>query len=74
VFGGLGVGRSRPNVNDLFPNPVSNTTNVAYAGGGLLYSFHPNAGVFVDAKFLLLAGREEFGAMKPVRAGVIWRF
>jgi hypothetical protein len=74
VLAGLGAGISQPNVNDIFTSRVTNNANVVYAGGGLIFPVGHGLALSVDAKFLLLAGREEIGAMVPIRAGVSWRF
>ena len=73
-FAGVGYGLSRPNVNDLFPNRVTNTADVVYVGGGMSFQPTDRLGVWADAKFQLMAGRQEIGALRSVRAGVTWRF
>jgi hypothetical protein len=73
---GRGAGISRPNVDDTFPNQVSNTADVFYVGGGVRVPLRPRLAVFVDTKFVIHIDRhgEGLGAMMPIRAGVNWRF
>jgi hypothetical protein len=73
-FVGTGVGRSRLNVNERFPDAVTNTARSFYAGGGVLIPVARAFALSIDAKFVLLAEAGESGAMAPVRAGVVWRF
>ena len=74
VFAGLGVGTSRPTVNNLFPTSVTNSVASWFGGGGVRFMSPIGLGVFVDTKFLLWAGTEEIGGAVPVRAGVTWQF
>jgi hypothetical protein len=74
VLGGAGIGQSRPNVNDMFPDEVTNTARVIYGGGGVLFNLSPSVAVGVEAKLLLLAERDDVGAMAPIRGVVTWRF
>jgi hypothetical protein len=73
---GRGVGKSVLNVNEFFPNPITRTADLVYAGGGVHYSLGPAAALFGDAKLLLVIGREadDLSARLPVRAGVSFRF
>ena len=77
VVAGRGAGISPPNVNHLFPGRVTHVVDVFYAGGGMRVPLGPRFDVFVDARFLILAGRRNvdvLGAMLPIRADVTWRF
>ncbi len=74
VFAGGGGGRSQPNVNDIFPDRVTNTARVLYAGGGVLFPLRAGLGVTVDAKVAMMAERDSVGLLVPLRAGVSWRF
>ena len=74
VFAGGGAGRSQPNVNDMFPDRVTNSARVAYAGGGVLFSLRAGLAVTVDAKVAMMAERDSVGLLVPLRAGVSWRF
>jgi hypothetical protein len=73
---GCGVGESVLNVNEFFPNPITRTANLVYAGGGVRYSLGRAAALFGDAKLILVIGREadDLSARLPVRAGVSFRF
>ena len=73
---GRGVGESVLNVNEFFPNPITRTANLVYAGGGVRYSLSPAVALFADAKLILVSGREadDLSARLPVRAGVSFRF
>jgi hypothetical protein len=73
---GRGVGESVLNVNEFFPNPVTRTADLMYAGGGVRYSLGPAVALFSDAKLILVIGREadDLSARLPVRAGVSFRF
>lgn len=74
VFAGAGAGRSRPNVNDIFPESVTNLARGAYAGGGVLVSVTPALALSVEAKSQLMVERDSVGLLLPIRAGVTWRF
>jgi hypothetical protein len=74
AMAGTGAGRSRPNVNDLFPDPVENSTRSFYLGGGVRVPVGRALAVSVDAKVVLLAEAGEAGAMLPIRVGIGWRF
>lgn len=73
---GRGVGESVLNVNEFFPNPITRTADLVYAGGGVRYSLGRFASLFSDAKLILVVGREadDLSARLPVRAGVSFRF
>jgi hypothetical protein len=73
---GRGVGKSVLNVNEFFPDPVTRTAALVYAGGGVRYSLGPAAALFTDAKLILVIGREadDLSARLPVRGGVSFRF
>ncbi len=74
-FVGFGGGRSRPTVNDAFPNPVENDLRVVYFGGGLRVPLRGGLSVFGDARAMLaLEGTEGIMGLWPVRAGLSWRF
>jgi hypothetical protein len=72
---GGGAGRSRPNVNEFFPDRVTRIERLIYGGGGALFPLHPALAIVVDAKFVLEQKADgEMGAMFPVRAGLTFRF
>lgn len=67
-------GRARPNVNDVFPDPVTNVAQGFYAGGGPRVPLTSRVEVFADLRVLLMIERDSAHAMLPVRAGLAWRF
>ena len=72
---GFAAGVSRPNVNEIFPTPVTNRARAVFAGGGLLLPFGTRIAAFADARMLIGAeGNEGIVAVAPVRAGLAWRF
>jgi hypothetical protein len=75
-FVGGGTGESVLNVNEFFPDPITRTARLVYAGGGVRYSLSPAIALFGDAKLILVVGREadDVSARVPVRAGVSFRF
>ena len=72
---GFAAGASRPNVNEVFPTPVTNGARAVFGGGGLLVPFGQRLTAFADVRMLIGAeGNEGIVAVAPVRAGVAWRF
>ena len=75
VLGGFGAGVSRPNVNEMFPDRVTNSARVLFVGGGVHVPLRPRISVFGDVRMVFGAeGNEGIVAFAPVRAGVAWRF
>jgi hypothetical protein len=75
ALAGFAAGVSHPNVNDVFPTPVTNAARAVFGGGGLQVPLDTRVAVFVDARMLIGAeGSEGIMAVAPVRAGVAWRF
>ena len=74
VVAGSGACRARPNVNDVFPDPVTNVAQGFYAGGGPRVPLTSRVEVFADLRVLLMIERDSAHAMLPVRAGLAWRF
>ena len=74
VFAGAGAGRSKPNVNDMFPDRVANSARVVYAGGGVLFPLRAGLAATVDARAAMMAERDSVGLLVPLRASVSWRF
>jgi opacity protein-like surface antigen len=75
VFGGLAAGVSRPNVNEHFPNRVTNAARALFYGGGIQVPLHRRISVFGDARVVVGGeGNDGVLALIPVRAGVAWRF
>lgn len=74
VLGGVGLGISKPNVNDTFPDPVTNTVRVLFAGGGIYVPLREHLHLVVDARMVVGAEAGELLAMAPLRAGLTWHF
>lgn len=76
VLAGAGAGRSRLNVNDRFPDPVTNTATLLFVGGGIRVPATAHLSVFADTRFTLQVEHEHDGLFLfvPVRAGLAWRF
>jgi hypothetical protein len=74
LLGGLGAGRSRPNVNDLFPNAVTNSVWLIFGGGGVRFSVTDRFSVFADLRAGMQGERDSIFLLLPVRGGVAWRF
>jgi hypothetical protein len=72
---GFAAGASRPNVNEVFPTPVTNGARAVFGGGGVLVPFGQRLTAFADVRMLIGAeGSEGIVAVAPARAGVAWRF
>ena len=74
VLGGFGAGVSRPNVNDTFPDPVTNNVRAFFFGGGISVPLRQRIHVFADARMIVGAEAGELLAIAPARAGIAWRF
>jgi hypothetical protein len=74
AFTGGGFGVSRPNVNDIFTNPVTNAAYVAFGGGGLSIPLGPRLRASADLGFFMLGEQDVMRLILPVRAGLAWRF
>lgn len=76
VLAGFAAGRSRPNVNDVFPTPVVTSVRVPFAGGGIDVPLGRRAAFFADVRLALIVGTEsdDLYALVPARAGLSWRF
>ena len=75
VVGGYGQGVSRPNVNERFPEAVSNSARVLFAGGGIQVPLRERINIFGDVRMTFGAeGNDGIIAFVPVRVGVAWRF
>ena len=74
VLGGFGVGVSRPNVNETFPDPVTNHVRAFFFGGGIHVPVGERLSIFGDARMTIGNEGGELLAIAPVRAGVAWRF
>ena len=71
---GFAAGESRPNVNEAFPNTVTNDVRAVFFGGGLQVPVRERFSLFADGRMMLGAERGELLAVAPIRAGVAWRF
>ena len=70
----LGRGISRPNVNDLFPDPVKNDVWLLFAGGGIRIPVTERLSAFADLRAGIQGERDTIFLLVPVRGGVAWRF
>ena len=73
---GFAVGRSRPNVNDTFPNMngVTNEARARFYGGGIDVPVGKRVSLFADARLMLGDEAGELLALVPIRVGASWRF
>jgi hypothetical protein len=71
---GFAAGVSRPNVNDAFPNPVTNDIRAVFFGGGVQVPLQTGLSLFADGRMMLGSEAGELLAVAPIRAGVAWRF
>ena len=71
---GFGAGVSRPNVNEIFPDPRTNDVRAVFFGGGIHVPLRPRLSLFADARMILGAEAGELLAIAPMRAGLAWRF
>ena len=74
VLGGFGVGVSRPNVNETFPDRVTNDARVIFYGGGVHVPVRARLNVFADVRMMIGDEAGELLAIAPLRAGLTWRF
>lgn len=75
VLAGFGGGESRPTVNEVFPEPVTNDVAFAFFGAGVHVPVGNHASLFGD--FRVVGGPEGYDSMivmYPVRFGMAWRF
>jgi len=72
---GLATGVSYPNVNDRFPNPVTNHVAAMSLGGGIHAPIDERFTVFADVRMTVGAeGNDGMVGVAPARVGVSWRF
>ena len=71
---GFAAGVSRPNVNQMFPNPVTNDVRAIFFGGGIHVPLHERLSLFADGRMMIGAEAGESLAVAPIRVGVAWRF
>jgi hypothetical protein len=74
VLAGLGAGMSRPNVNEVFPDRVTNNVRFVFFGGGIQVPLRDRLSLFGDARMQVGVEANETLAMAPVRVGLAWRF
>ena len=71
---GFAAGVSHPNVNELFPDPVTNDVRAIFFGGGIHVPLKERVSLFADGRMMIGAEAGELLAVAPIRAGVAWRF
>ncbi len=72
---GVAAGFSRPNVNDIFPDRVTNYVHAIILGGGVHVPLSERLTLFADVRMMVGAeGREGMVGVAPLRAGLGWRF
>ena len=71
---GFAAGVGRPNVNEAFPNEVTNDARAVFFGGGIQVPVQSRLSLFVDGRMMVGAEAGELLAVVPIRAGVAWRF
>ena len=74
VLTSAGYGNSRPNVNDIFPDRVTNGATLLFFGGGVRIALTERLSAFADTRFGIQAERDSIIGLAPVRGGVAWRF
>jgi len=77
VLAGAGAGTSRLNVNEHFPDPVSNNARLFFVGGGVRVPVTGGLSVVADLRTVLQVEDNDDASVflfAPVRAGVAWRF
>jgi len=71
---GFAAGVSRPNVNERFPDPVTNDVRAMFFGGGIHVPLKERVSLFADGRMMIGGEAGELLAVVPIRAGVAWRF
>jgi hypothetical protein len=71
---GFAAGVSRPNVNEMFPDPVTNDVRAVFFGGGIHVPLKERVSLFADGRMMVGAEAGELLAVAPIRAGVALRF
>jgi hypothetical protein len=75
VLASAGRGISRPNVNDIFPDRVTNEAwLLLFGGGGVRVAVTGRLSAFADTRFGIQGELDTIRLLLPVRAGVAWRF
>ena len=71
---GFSVGVSRPNVNEAFPDSVTNDVRGIFFGGGIHVPVKERVSIFADGRMMVGSEAGELLAIAPIRAGVALRF
>jgi hypothetical protein len=74
VLASVGGGKSRPNVNDLFPGEVTNDVWLMFFGGGANIPVTTRFSLFADVRAGIQGERDTIFLLVPVRGGITWRF
>ena len=74
LLAGYAAGMSRPNVNRLFPAPVTNDVRAVFGGAGIQVPLRPQVCLFADARIMLGEEANELLALAPLRIGLNWSF
>jgi hypothetical protein len=74
VLASAGRGISRPNVNDIFPDRVTNDATLLFFGGGVRIAVTERLRAFADIRFGIQGERDSIIGLVPVRGGIGWRF
>ena len=75
ALAGVAGGISRPNVNDVFRDPVTNNARGMFVGGGIDVPLSERTSAFADVRMLVGAeGNDGLIGVAPLRAGIVWRF
>jgi opacity protein-like surface antigen len=74
VLAGVGAGVSRPNVNHVFTDRITNRATAVFFGGGIDVPLQERFSVFADARIILGAEVDVLIAIAPIRGGVAFRF
>jgi hypothetical protein len=70
----LGWGTSRPTVNDVFPDRVSNKAWLLLFGGGARVGLTTRLSAFADVRVGIQGELDVIALLVPIRAGVAFRF
>jgi hypothetical protein len=74
VVAGYAAGVSRPNVNPMFPERVTNDVQAVFGGAGIHLPLRPHLGLFADVRMMLGEESNELLAVAPLRVGLCWSF
>lgn len=75
ALAGAAAGVSRPNVNEVFPNRITNGVRAVFFGGGINVPFGERFALVADVRMMAGSeGLEGVVAVAPVRGGIVWRF